>query len=115
MKRRIRWMEIEIPVEYDPDAEMQGWAVTNWDFEKGTFSLRFKKAYVSVIAHECWHLFMRIMQWMDKFNAYSFEELSTEIYAWNFGILVGKVTDALQKMQRERLDEEAEEDEEDNE
>ena len=66
--------------------------------ENFTFKMWFKieedPLGLKIIAHECWHLFMSIMNHVDKFE-HTFEELNNEIYAYNFHKLVGDVLDAL--------------------
>ena len=58
------------------------------------FSLDKNIPNIRTIAHECWHLFMTIMNYIDKFN-HTFEELNNEIYAYNYHILFGNVFDCV--------------------
>lgn len=101
MKRTINWMEVKITVEYDPEADYDTEAFSHTDLEKGEFSLHFKEICCNHIAHECYHLFFRVMLWMDNVQNFDFFNLGSEIYAWNFGFLVDKVNDALGEMRKE--------------
>jgi len=49
---------------------------------------------LKIIAHECWHLFMTIMNHVDKWE-HTFEELNNEIYAYNFHMLFSMVLDSI--------------------
>lgn len=66
--------------------------------DKGRFRLwfSFKEDIPSfgTIAHESWHLFMTIMYYIDKFD-HSFEELNSEMYAYNFHILFSTILDIV--------------------
>ena len=104
MKKTITFMKIPIDVVLDPGFDTgheYGSAVTSWDVDKGEFSLAFRYVEIRHIAHECWHLFMRIMQWMEHDNCFAFSELATELYAWNFGNLVDEVFKAVVEMGEE--------------
>jgi len=98
MTRKIRFMEIPVTVEYDPELDCKCEAYSSADLTKGEFSLHFRKVCTNHIAHECWHLFLRIMYWMDDVQNFDFFNLGSEIYAWNFGFLADKVDTALKEM-----------------
>ena len=96
MKKTIRWMEIPIEVELTDSGDTDAWCTT--DLENAKFGLHFKEIHINHIAHECWHLFFRVMLWMDNVQNFDFFNLGSEIYAWNFGFLVDKVNRALEEM-----------------
>ena len=65
-----------------------------------------------IISHECWHLFMTIMNYIDK-HEHTFEELNNEIYAYNFHKLFNDVIGNMFNMkmyQKALAEEEAEDD-----
>ena len=101
MKRTIRFMDIPVSVEYCPESAADNEAWSTADLARGGFSLHFRKVCANHIAHECWHLFFRVMYWMDNVQSFDFFTLGSEVYAWNFGFLVDKVTDALESMEKE--------------
>lgn len=66
----------------------------------GKFKMWFKDLPApEEIAHECWHLFMQIMSFVDS-HEHTFEELISEIYAYNFHIFFCEVVKALTSMKR---------------
>lgn len=52
---------------------------------------------MEIVSHECYHLFMRILGFVDD-RAYTFKELNAEIYAYKFGELGKRVLLALKAM-----------------
>ena len=56
----------------------------------------FKDApYMEIMCHECYHLFMRMLELVDD-ATYGFKELGSEIYAYEFGRLCSRVLIAVQ-------------------
>ncbi len=49
---------------------------------------------METVTHECYHLFMRVLEFIDG-QAYTFKEMNSEIYAYQFGGLCQGVLDAL--------------------
>ena len=77
--------------------------------EKMTFHIWFKGGApgLKVIAHECWHLFMTVMGYIDP-HEHDFPELNSEIYAYNWHEMFNNVLSCLFNMRRyqEGLEEE---------
>lgn len=69
--------------------------------DKGRFRVWFLGDLppLKVISHECWHLYMTILGYMDT-HEHTFEELNNEIYAYNFNILFENVLTLLFSMKR---------------
>ena len=65
---------------------------------KYVFTIWFKE-YISTsrLCHECWHLFMTIMKYIDS-QYHGFSELNSEIYAYTFHALCVKVEDTATGM-----------------
>lgn len=51
-------------------------------------------ADMNIMCHECYHLFMRMLELIDD-GAYSFNELNSEIYAYEFGMLCQRVLNVV--------------------
>ena len=60
------------------------------------FGIWFKDPSPScnMIVHECWHLYMSLMSYIDH-APHTFEELNSEIYAYSFQLLYGQVLDII--------------------
>ena len=68
------------------------------------FSTKFGTPGLKIIAHECWHLYMTVLKHIDKHD-HTFEELNTEIYAYNFHKMFDDVLDCLFNMKEyQKLD-----------
>lgn len=52
---------------------------------------------MEIVTHECYHLFMRILEFIDG-QAYTFKEMNSEIYAYQFGELCQTVLDKLRSL-----------------
>ena len=58
------------------------------------FSMKEELPSLTSVVHECWHLFMAVMNYVDK-HEHTFEEMNNEIYAYNFHLLFSKVLDSI--------------------
>lgn len=68
--------------------------------ENGVFKIWFKGLVTpQIVAHEAWHLYMKILATMDNKEHY-FIELNEEIYAYNFHTLYGKVLETVTSMKK---------------
>lgn len=61
----------------------------------------------SIIAHECWHLYMTILSYVDS-HYHTFQELNNEIYAYTFQDIFNEVMNAVvsSKLCKKKIDEE---------
>lgn len=49
---------------------------------------------LAMVSHECWHLFMSIMSYVDQ-HEHRFSELADEVYAYSFQTLFSTVLDFM--------------------
>lgn len=54
---------------------------------------------LKIIAHECWHLFMTVMNYIDM-HEHTFKELNSEVYAYDWHEMVDNVLTCLFNMKR---------------
>ena len=102
-KKRFEFLSYKVIVE------IRDTPPTEWDkgacggcYDKPDENFNFKVWFsldkcipnIRSISHECWHLFMTILNYVDNCN-HTFEELNNEIYAYNFHILFGRVFDCI--------------------
>lgn len=81
-----KWNPLAIGGCYD-EPDDKGNFVVWFTLDKGAPGLK-------TIAHECWHLFMTILNHVDKYN-HTFEELNNEIYAYNFHMLFNSILESI--------------------
>jgi len=67
------------------------------------FGLCFRKGHTdwTVIAHECWHLFFKILRYMGGDQGFHFEVLESEIYAYRFTDLCDSVWSAIKRIEKD--------------
>ena len=53
------------------------------------------------VAHECWHLFFKILRYMCGFEEFSYKVLESEIYAYRFTDLCDLVFETLKQLDKE--------------
>lgn len=81
----------EIPEDWDQQAS----AGVSYIQDKKT-EIWFKEISDNLVAHECWHLFMHLLEYVDNKQHY-FSELNSEIYAYDFQELVKFVTSIIKE------------------
>ena len=116
-KKRITFNHFDIEVMILPrdneryDFELDGTRYTlagdeiaccfEGDREK-PFALVFREGYKwGEITHECWHLFFKILRYMDGCQLVAYETLESEIYAYRFTDLCDLVWETLEGLEEE--------------
>lgn len=97
----------DAPENADGGVSSEPYVVSGHPVFRVWFSFSHGIPTMSIIAHECWHLYMTILGYVDS-HYHTFLELNSEIHAYTFQDVFHEVMNAVvsSKLCKKKIDEE---------